>query len=227
MLQQDHLDIEPAILYLGTPVVLVSTSNEDGTTNISPMSSAWWLGWTCMLGFDASSKTPQNLLRTGECVLNLPSPELVSKVNQIACFSGSSPLPRHKAMLGYRTQPDKFGAGALTSTPSLTVRPARVAECPIQMEAVLESSRPIGTHDPRLLIPAISVEVRIVKVHACKSVLSDEFENRIDATKWRPLIMTLRQFFTTGDMIHASRLAAPPEEAYAGRTPQRKTVVAD
>ena len=30
------------VLYFGTPVVLITTRNEDGTPNIAPMSSAWW-----------------------------------------------------------------------------------------------------------------------------------------------------------------------------------------
>ncbi len=42
--------IEPAILYFGTPVVLIGSSNEDGSHNLAPMSSAWWVGWRCMLG---------------------------------------------------------------------------------------------------------------------------------------------------------------------------------
>ena len=45
-----HKIIEPGILYFGTPVVLISTINEDGTYNLAPMSSAFWLGWRCMLG---------------------------------------------------------------------------------------------------------------------------------------------------------------------------------
>lgn len=32
-----HVDIDPAILYFGTPVVLLSTLNEDGSTNLMPM----------------------------------------------------------------------------------------------------------------------------------------------------------------------------------------------
>ena len=36
--------IEPAILYFGTPVVLIGTCNEDGSCNLAPMSSAWWVG---------------------------------------------------------------------------------------------------------------------------------------------------------------------------------------
>ena len=46
------------------------------------MSSAWWLGYSCMLGFGARSQTPANILRTGECVLNLPSVQQVAAVNR-------------------------------------------------------------------------------------------------------------------------------------------------
>jgi len=51
-----HITIESAILYFGTPVVLLSTLNEDGSPNLAPMSSAWWLGWRAMLGLSASGK---------------------------------------------------------------------------------------------------------------------------------------------------------------------------
>jgi flavin reductase (DIM6/NTAB) family NADH-FMN oxidoreductase RutF len=39
-----HVTSEPGILYFGTPVVLISTVNEDGSYNLAPMSSAFWLG---------------------------------------------------------------------------------------------------------------------------------------------------------------------------------------
>jgi flavin reductase (DIM6/NTAB) family NADH-FMN oxidoreductase RutF len=54
-----HVTSEPAILYFGTPVVLISSANEDGSSNLAPMSSAFWLGWRCVLGLSAISKTPQ------------------------------------------------------------------------------------------------------------------------------------------------------------------------
>src|ERR1051325_4993860 len=69
---------EPPILYVGTPVVLISTCNEDGSANLAPMSSAFWLGWRGVLGLAAGSKTPQNMFRTRECVLNLPPADLVA-----------------------------------------------------------------------------------------------------------------------------------------------------
>ncbi|HYJ78309.1 MAG TPA: flavin reductase [Longimicrobiaceae bacterium] len=97
-----HTVIDPAILYFGTPVVLVSSENPDGTPNLAPMSSAWWLGRSCMLGFGARSQTPANLLRTGECVLNLPSAGQAAAVNRLAKTTGSDPVPPHKQAMGYR-----------------------------------------------------------------------------------------------------------------------------
>jgi len=35
-----HRTADPAILYFGTPVVLISSVNEDGSYNLAPMSSA-------------------------------------------------------------------------------------------------------------------------------------------------------------------------------------------
>ena len=85
--------IEPAILYFGTPVVLTSTLNEDGSRNLAPISCVWWLGWSCVLGYDATSKTTKNLERDRECVLNLPSANLVGAVDRLACLTGSNPIP--------------------------------------------------------------------------------------------------------------------------------------
>ena len=59
------------VLYFGTPVVLVGSRNPDGTPDLAPMSSAWWLGQSCMLGLGNSAQTTANLLRERQCVLNL------------------------------------------------------------------------------------------------------------------------------------------------------------
>ncbi len=74
-----HKTIEPTILYFGTPVALISSTNEDGTANLAPMSSAWWLGWSCMLGLGQMGQTSENLIRTRECVINLPSADMVEE----------------------------------------------------------------------------------------------------------------------------------------------------
>ena len=97
-----HVTIEPSILYFGTPVVLISTQNEDGTANLAPMSAAWWIGWRCMLGLQTASKTPQNMIRTGQCVLNLPSPMQADAVNRLARLTGTADNPRVEAAAGLR-----------------------------------------------------------------------------------------------------------------------------
>src|SRR3954454_12581185 len=98
----------PRSLYLGTPVVLISTTNADGSYNLAPMSSAFWLGWRCMLGLSAASKTTHNMQRTRECVLNLPSVDLVGAVNRLARTTGSNPVPEVKLRRGYRFEREKF-----------------------------------------------------------------------------------------------------------------------
>ncbi len=75
-MQAPHIASDPSILHFGTPVVPISTQNEDGSANLAPMSSAFWLGWRCILGLDASSKTTENMIRTGQCVLNYRMPDI-------------------------------------------------------------------------------------------------------------------------------------------------------
>jgi flavin reductase (DIM6/NTAB) family NADH-FMN oxidoreductase RutF len=92
----DFVEIKPKILYFGTPVVLVSTLNEDGTPNLAPMSSCWTLGWTAMLGLSFGGKTLENLRREKECVLNIPGPELWGAVERLAPLTGKNPVPEGK-----------------------------------------------------------------------------------------------------------------------------------
>lgn len=220
-----HQTIEPAILYAGTPVVLISTTNEDGSPNLSPMSSAWWLGWSCMLGLDATSMTTENLRRTRECVLNLASVDLVGAVDKLALLTGSDPLPLHKKLLGYRHARDKFAAAGLTQQSSELVKAPRVQECGIQMEARVTAMTPFAAKDPRRTIPMRAIEVRIERVHVDAGLQVNGHPNRIDPDKWKPLIMSFRQFYGVSDNVHPSRLGKGPEEAYAPwKTPGLKGI---
>jgi flavin reductase (DIM6/NTAB) family NADH-FMN oxidoreductase RutF len=209
-----HKTIEPSILYFGTPVVLISTCNADGSANLAPMSSAWWLGWRCMLGLDATSRTTENLIRSGECVLNLPSVNEVSAVNRLACLTGSDPVPARKLARGYRHEAGKFETAGLTQIPSETIAPPRARECPIQMEAVLAAQHTLGEDSP-WKGGLYAFEVRIQRVHAAPDLIMDGFANRIDPDKWRPLIMSFQKFYGLGDgQVHASRLGEIPEDSY-------------
>ncbi len=63
--------IQPAILLWGTPVVSISTANDDGTLGLAPVSSVF--GRRCRPGRAASSQAVRNLMRAGERAPNLPS----------------------------------------------------------------------------------------------------------------------------------------------------------
>jgi flavin reductase (DIM6/NTAB) family NADH-FMN oxidoreductase RutF len=209
-----HVTIEPGILYLGTPVVLISTVNEDGSFNLAPMSSAFWLGWRCVLGLAATSKTPQNMQRTGECVLNLPSAALAGMVDRLALTTGSDPVPEGKLRRGYRFEPDKFGLSGFTAMPSETVRAPRVRECPVQLEAVVEAVHGLAENDDLLRGRTNVIEVRIRRVHVDAAIVMDSDPNRIDPDKWRPLILSFQEFYGLGPKAHPSNLATIPEALY-------------
>lgn len=210
-----HVRSESPILYFGTPVVLISTINEDGHPNLSPMSSAWWLGWRCMLGLEASSKTTENLKRTGECVLNLPSQDLVGAVDAIARTTGSDPVPEVKAIRGYRTVREKFETADLTPVASEVVAPPRAAECPIQMEATVTAIWDLNEGDELFRGFVNTVQVSIERLHVDEAVLMNGNPNRIDPDKWRPLIMSFAQFYGLADgKLHRSELGSIPEKVY-------------
>jgi flavin reductase (DIM6/NTAB) family NADH-FMN oxidoreductase RutF len=197
-----HKTIDPTILYFGTPVALISTLNEDGTANIAPMSSAWWLGWSCMLGLGSMGKTSENLIRTRECVINLPSDQQVSHVDRLALTTGKDPVPEKKLSWGYRYEREKFACADFTPMPSLEVQPPRIAECPVQMEGIVHDVRPFGKN-----VSANAFEVHIVKLHVDESLLEEGSRPHIDPEKWRPLIMSFCRFFGIGGEVHPSRLA--------------------
>ncbi|SET58803.1 flavin reductase family protein [Nonomuraea wenchangensis] len=205
----EHARIEPNILYFGTPVVLISTLNEDGSPNLAPMSSAFWLGWRGLLGLGARAKTAQNLLRTRECVLNLPSDALAPAVDRLALTTGSDPVPERKWERGYRHVADKFGRAGLTPVPSETVAPPRAAECPVAMETVVEAVHPIGEGGGTL-----AFEVRVQRVWAHEGIRLAGTDDHIDPDAWRPLIMSFQKLYGLGPQVHPSTLATIPERMY-------------
>ncbi|MET3912746.1 flavin reductase (DIM6/NTAB) family NADH-FMN oxidoreductase RutF [Bradyrhizobium sp. S3.3.6] len=209
------VQIDPAILYFGTPVVLIGSTNDDDTYNLAPMSSAWWVGWRCMLGLASNSKTTENMMRTGECVLNLPSADLVAAVDRLARTTGSDPVPPGKLYRGYRHEKDKFGLSDLTALAGETVSAPRVAECPVQMEAKVAHVHGMAQDDAVWRSRLVAIELRITRVHAHPDIMMDGVDNRIDPDKWRPLILSFQEFYgLTPQRLRRSELGQIPEAKY-------------
>jgi len=106
-------------------IVLVTTLNEDGTSNIAPKS------WVSMMAFkppilavgcNLQHWTAQNILRSKEFVVSVPGAELA----ELVWRSGELPHPR------------PVEAAGLTPIPALKVKPPRVEECKAHLECVLD-----------------------------------------------------------------------------------------
>jgi flavin reductase (DIM6/NTAB) family NADH-FMN oxidoreductase RutF len=196
----EHQGIWPTVLYFGTPVALVTTANLDGTPNIGPMSSAWALGYTVVMGWESTAHTLANLERERECVINLPGPALVEQVETLASLTGRNPPAPHK-IDRFRFEPRKFQAAGLTSIAAETVKPPRIAECPLHLEAKVTAihepaTRPDGEYF-RI------VETHVQRVHALASIVKPG-TNYVDPKQWSPLLYVFRHYFATGAEIARS-----------------------
>ncbi|MEU7486969.1 flavin reductase family protein [Streptomyces sp. NPDC042319] len=197
-----HRQIEPSVLYFGTPVVLLSTENQDGSFNLAPMSSAWALGHTVVLGLGREGQTACNLGCRPDLVINLPAPAQWPAVEQLAPLTGRNPVPPNKPK-GCRFEPDKFAAAGLNSEPSHLVRPPRVAECPIQLEARAERVQPDVSGE------FVLVEAVVRKVHADPRIVVPGTDH-IDPAAWSPLIYNFRHYFGLGpELGHSYRTQTP------------------
>lgn len=184
--------IAPSVYYFGTPVVLLTTSMLDGSSNITPISSAWALGDSYVLGLGARGQGAINLLRTGEVVVNLPDAALAANIERIASTTGATVVPPHKEGL-YRHEPDKWTLGRFTPVPSSEVSPARIQECPVQMEAAIGEVMQLGED-------AVAVSVNVLKTHAHTSIVLPG-TSHLDLDRWTPLYYTFRHYFAQGERM--------------------------
>lgn len=191
--------IRPAILYFGTPVLLIATRNEDGSANLTPMSSAWALADRVVLGLAAGGQGLENLLRERECTLNVVAPGQWPAVEALAPTTGRDPVPAWKS--GYRYESDKFALAGLTPLPSEQVCAPRVMECPLQMEA-----RVVAWHERPLAAWAndaggfVTIETEVVRVHAHEDLIIAGSDH-IDPRRFRPLLYVFRHYVGGGPAL--------------------------
>lgn len=198
--------ITPSVLYPGTPVLLMTTLNPDGSSNISPLSSFWALGNRVVLGLGTQGQGYRNLQLRNECVLNFPSSAQAAEVEAIARSTGRDPVPDAKQAMGYVHVRDKFALGGFTAVPSAQVAPATIAECPLQVEvtvmAMHEPSDDDGQH-------FVIVEGRIRYVHAHEAITHPGSQH-IDVARWKPLIYLFRHYLGVGEPVGRNFRAQTP-----------------
>jgi flavin reductase (DIM6/NTAB) family NADH-FMN oxidoreductase RutF len=189
------IEIQPKILYYGTPVALICTENEDGTFNLAPMSSSWALGYTVVLGLGSTGQTAANLRERPDLTINFPSPDLVDAVERLAPLTARHPVPEAKRAQ-FRSERRKFEAAGLTPISSRDVRPPRVAECPLQFEARVAAIQSLADEH------AYVVHARVLRVHAHETIADPP--NHIDVARWHPLLYVYRHYFGRGSHLGAT-----------------------
>jgi flavin reductase (DIM6/NTAB) family NADH-FMN oxidoreductase RutF len=88
--------------------------------------------------------------------------------------------------------------------PSEHVRPARVLECPLQIEGRVLSIHPLGGPDGM----ACAVEVEVLQTWAEQSIVLGP--NHIDPAAWSPLIYNFRHYFGLGPELGRTFRADTP-----------------
>ena len=112
-----------SLCFIPVPVYLISTVDENGIYNIAPYGMVMPVSYNPLIisvGSDKSRDTYKNILQTNEFVLNVPSLELLRKVNRTA-----DPIPSDQ---------DEFVHADLTPIKSEIVQPPRIGECRAHLE---------------------------------------------------------------------------------------------
>jgi flavin reductase (DIM6/NTAB) family NADH-FMN oxidoreductase RutF len=117
-------------------------------------------------------------------------------------------------MRGYRYEPNKFSVAGVTAVKAVRVNAPLVEECPVQIETKLVTTHKLAEDDGVQNGRIITIELRVVCVHAEDSLLMENHVNRIDPNKWRPLIMSFQKFYGLGRELQHSTLAEISEELY-------------
>ena len=195
--------LNPKALYFGTPVVLISSFNSDGTTNVAPISSVWWMGQTAVLGMSVNSQTVRNLQVRAECVVNLVDSGMVDAVDRLALLTGRPDVPEYKQARGYSYARDKFAAAGLSPVGLADGCPLAVAESLIQLEGRVRAIHTIDEASSGLR----AMEVAVLRTHVDDSLLMDQHPDYIDPLSWDPMFMKFTEYFSGATLARPSSLA--------------------
>jgi flavin reductase (DIM6/NTAB) family NADH-FMN oxidoreductase RutF len=159
--------LPPTTLLFPTPVVLVTSVDETGKSNIITLA---WVGVVNsdppMIGISIRpGRFSHGFVRgSKEFVVNLPSEEMVRRVDACGILSGK--------------ETDKFDAMGWKQVPAQKVKPPLIDECPVQMECTVKEIISLGSHDLFL--------GEVVALHVKEEVQKEK--DRIDITKALPLV---------------------------------------
>ena len=159
--------LSPTTILFPTPVVLVTCVNEEGKPNIITLA---WVGVINseppMVGVSIRPERYSHacIRKAKEFVVNLPTEEMVRKVDACGILSGK--------------ETDKFAAMGWKPVPAERIKTPLIDECPVQLECQLREILSLGSHDLFL--------GQIVALHVKEEVQKEK--GRIDITKALPFV---------------------------------------
>lgn len=158
----DKIDLKGSVILNPVPVVLVTSKNKAGKTNV------FTVGWTGTINTKPPmlyiSVRPERLSyeyikETMEFVVNLPGSDLVKKVDYCGIRSGK--------------KNDKITEMGFTLKESSNISVPYINDCPINIECKVKNIIPLGTHDMFI--------AEVVGSHVNKDLFDDKgkihFEN--------------------------------------------------
>ncbi len=198
-MQIDPQDHSPRLIYqlmtsviVPRPIAWVSTRSRDGVPNLAPFS--FFNGITSkppLLSIAVSRRrgrrkdTTENASATRQFVVNVVTdPQLAAMVETSA---------------DHPPEVDELTAAGLTAIPSVKVKPARVAEAPVQLECVTHQIIEISPGIVDLLIG------EVILFHIADELSIDE-QLRVSAAQLRPIgRLGANEYTTLGDIKRAAR----------------------
>lgn len=132
----NKIDFKGSVILNPVPVVLITSKNKAGKTNV------FTVGWTGTINTKPPmlyiSIRPERLSyeyikETMEFVVNLPSSDLVKKVDYCGVRSGK--------------KNDKIAEMGFTLKDGLNISVPYIEECPVNIECKVTNIVPLGTHD--------------------------------------------------------------------------------
>lgn len=143
----NKLDFKGSVMLNPTPVVLVTSRNKSNKLNIFTVG---WVSTVCTrepiiaMGIRPERLSYEYIKESGECVINLPTKDMVEIVDYCGVVSGKKEDKIKHFNL-------KLHEGVSISTPSLE-------NSPVALECKVKSITPLGTHD-LFLLEVLNVKV--------------------------------------------------------------------
>jgi len=164
-----------------SPAALITSVDEDGKPNIVTLGECFNLSirQPVIVGIAIRTATYSHGLirRQGEFTVNLPTVDLLEKVDGIGMVSGRAC--------------DKFNRFGLTPLPALKVAPPLIAECPVNLECKVLSEQQVGDHQ-LFLGEVVAQHVDADKLDAA---------GQPDPRRMGMFVFALQTYLAVGDVI--------------------------